>query len=624
MAWYDDLLNKTKGFVPDDINIFGAAPPKFSTKAEELGLLGPDAIKNANRQSVFQGLLSTGLAYAAQPKNQDYGSILPYLAKAYGTGMQAAQNPYTQLGKDMQYKQQFDEYEKKKRIEDLSSKIYNYSDATTQPGVYQANADLAPIDAANPLGLNIAPNFNIPKEVTIPGKRTLNEGNLKELIGLDITKGAAALTIDDKFVVRDQLDASKLAIKEFTTEYPQYDYLNQQEPSIAMGTIRSIVGPSRFKTLKNRFVFDTLNNTVKDLGKDNPELLKQDAVRGTISSKGQLLNPKSGKSYTVKMDTRDGSEFVTFRGKNHPLVDFESKENGGKALFGDEVVPLRRNIGDLSTPMLSGDKMRQLSDDVNTTERSSMGLARFLVRNSDAETGFKKGASRIIADMKTIANIAKDKGLTEEQLIQKVQEGTFEALAGKNRLSIVGPGAMTEQDAARLYSALGGMPASMRTNPEAVEMLVSEILRDQYSGYKQNLENYNIQRLQGYASYKEKPLFELNAKQRNSIAPSVLVDLGLAEFTDLTGTQYVRFKKQDRYGFEDKMKKLSVEEAKGILKKMGLGKKKIQIQKELKGEPVVQLDEKGDKIETYREKEAEYERNKKIKESKRLKNILKF
>ena len=567
MAWYDDLLNKTKGFVPDDINIFGAAPPKFSTKAEELGLLGPDAIKNANRQSVFQGLLSTGLAYAAQPKNQDYGSILPYLAKAYGTGMQAAQNPYTQLGKDMQYKQQFDEYEKKKRIEDLSSKIYNYSDATTQPGVYQANADLAPIDAANPLGLNIAPNFNIPKEVTIPGKRTLNEGNLKELIGLDITKGAAALTIDDKFVERDQLDASKLAIKEFTTKYPQYDYLNQQEPSIAMGTIRSIVGPSRFKTLKNRFVFDTLNNTVKDLGKDNPELLKQDAVRGTISSKGQLLNPKSGKSYTVKMDTRDGSEFVTFRGKNHPLVDFESKENGGKALFGDEVVPLRRNIGDLSTPMLSGDKMRQLSDDVNTTERSSMGLARFLVRNSDA---------------------------------------------------------VTEQDAARLYSALGGMPASMRTNPEAVEMLVSEILRDQYSGYKQNLENYNIQRLQGYASYKEKPLFELNAKQRNSIAPSVLVDLGLAEFTDLTGTQYVRFKKQDRYGFEDKMKKLSVEEAKGILNKMGLGKKKIQIQKELKGEPVVQLDEKGDKIETYRMKQEKFERNKKIKESERLKNILKF
>ena len=43
---------------------------------------------------------------------------------------------------------------------------------------------------------------------------------------------------------------------------------------------------------------------------------------------------------------------------------------------------------------------------------------------------------------------------------------------------------------------------------------------------------------------------------------------------------------------------------------MGLGKKKIQIQKELKGEPVVKLDAKGDKIKTYRERQAEYERKK--------------
>ena len=546
-------LDYFKNLIPKDTTIFGASPPQYATRAMQLGLLEPDAIKNATKQSNFQGGLNTLLALAGQTYDKGYGSIVPYLAQAYGTGVQAAQNPYTQLGKDMQYKQQFDEYEKKKKIEDLSSNLFSTTNATTQPGVYQPKANLSPIDAANPAGLNIAPNFNIPKETIIPGKRTLNEGNLKELMGLDITKGAAALAIDDKFMARDQLDASKLAIKEFTTKYPQYEYLNKQEPSIAMGTIRSITGPSRFKTLDKRFVYDSLNKTVEDLGKTNPELLTQDAVRGTISSKGQLLNPISGQSYTVKMDTRDGSEFVTYRGKNHPLVDFESKENGGKALFGEGVVPLRRNIGALSTPMLSGNKMQELSNNVDNTARSSMGLARFLVRNSDAETGFKKGANRIIADMKTIAGIAKDTGLTEAELIQKVQEGTFEALAGKNRLSIVGPGAMTEQDAARLYNALGGMPADMRTNPEAVEMLVSEILRDQYSSYTQNLENYNIQRLQGYASFKAKPKFELNDKQINSIAPPVLVDLGFKEFTDLTGTQYLRFKKQDRYGFEDKM-----------------------------------------------------------------------
>ena len=123
MAWYDDILNKAKNIVPDDVNIFGAAAPAYADRAMELNLLDPNAVEKANKQSMFQGLLSTGLAYAAQPKNQGYGSVIPYLAKAYGTGMQAAQNPYTQLGKDLQYKQTFDEYQKKQNIENAQKRL---------------------------------------------------------------------------------------------------------------------------------------------------------------------------------------------------------------------------------------------------------------------------------------------------------------------------------------------------------------------------------------------------------------------------------------------------------------------------------------------------------------------
>ena len=614
-------LDYFKDFVPKGTTIFGASPPQYADKAMELGLLEPDALKKARKQSNFQGGLNTLLALAGQTYDKEYGSILPYLAQAYGTGVQAAQNPYTQLGKDMQYKQQFDEYEKKKRIEDLSSKLFTTTDATTQPEVYQAQADLAPIDAANPAGLNIAPNFNIPKEVTIPGKRTLNEGNLKELMGLDITKGAAALTIDDKFMARDQLDSSRLAIKEFTTKYPQYEYLNQQEPSVAMGTIRSIVGPSRFKTLNKRFVFDTLNNTVKDLGKDNPELLAQDAVRGTFQEKGKMLNPKSGKAYPVLLNTATGAYTVKYLGKDVPLKDFDQVAEGGKALFGDGVNPVFRNTGDLNIGQLPAGKMNELASKLKTSENSSRRLISYLVKNSDASTGFQKGYERIVAQGKILAGIAGQNGLTERQLLQKMSEGQFEGLAGQNRLSIVGPGAMTEQDAARLYLALGGKPGSISTNPEAVEMLVSDILLNQYSTYNETLEQYNIQRMSGYQNFAEKPRFELNDKQMDSIAPPVLVRLGLKEFTDLTGTQYLRFKKQDRYGFEDKIKKLPVEEAKKILDKMGLGKKEIQFKKELKGEPVVRLDEEGNKIKTYRERQAEYERKKALEDAENFRSI---
>jgi hypothetical protein len=571
----------------------------------ELGLLGPEAIKDADRQSQFQGLLATALKYAATPKNKGYGSIIPYLAEAYGTGMQAAQNPYTQLGKDMQYKKQFDDYEKKKRIEDLSSKLFTTTGATTQPGVYQANANLVPIDVTNPAGLNIAPNFNLPKQVTIPGKRTLDEDNLKKLMALDLSAGAAALTIDDKFMARDQLDASKLAIKEFTTTYPQYEYLNQQEPSIAMGTIRSIVGPSRHKIIGGRYSYDTLTKKIIDLGKDNPELIKAGQTRGTFQEKGKMLNPKSGKAYPVLLNTATGAYTVKYLGKDVPLKDFDQVAEGGKALLGEGVNPVFRNTGNLNQGQLQAKPMNDLFDSLKTSEISSQRLISYLVKNSDASTGFQKGYERIIAQGKILAGIAKQNGLTETEVLQIMSEGQFEGLAGSNRLAIVGPGAMTEQDAARLYSALGGKPGSLTTSPEAVEMLVSDILLNSYSSYTQNLEKYNIQRMSGYSNYPAKVKYELNKKQMDVIAPPVLVRLGLKEFTDLTGSQYVRYKKQDRYDFKYQMKQLPKEEAEAILKKMGIGKKKIQIQKELKGANIVNLDEKGDKKLTYREKQAE-------------------
>ena len=99
-------LDYFKNLIPKDTTIFGASPPQYATRAMQLGLLEPDAIKNATKQSNFQGGLNTLLALAGQTYDKGYGSIVPYLAQAYGTGVQAAQNPYTQLGQDMQFQLQ--------------------------------------------------------------------------------------------------------------------------------------------------------------------------------------------------------------------------------------------------------------------------------------------------------------------------------------------------------------------------------------------------------------------------------------------------------------------------------------------------------------------------------------
>jgi len=95
-------LDYLKNLIPEDTNIFGASPDSNLKQLASLGLLGDEAgykkaLEDANRQSIFQGLLNTGLSYVAQPKTGNYGTVLPYVAKAGMAGMAAAQKPFDKL-----------------------------------------------------------------------------------------------------------------------------------------------------------------------------------------------------------------------------------------------------------------------------------------------------------------------------------------------------------------------------------------------------------------------------------------------------------------------------------------------------------------------------------------------
>ena len=103
MAWYDDILGS-------GVNIFGAAPPSYL--GGEGGLLNTAEMDKLKQKSLISGLLNTGLTYLAQPKNQRYGSALPYLAKAGLVGVGASQNVYDQASQD---------YITKAKIEELQA-----------------------------------------------------------------------------------------------------------------------------------------------------------------------------------------------------------------------------------------------------------------------------------------------------------------------------------------------------------------------------------------------------------------------------------------------------------------------------------------------------------------------
>ena len=76
--------------------LFDELPNVFLTQKPEYlqGLLGAEKYKQLEKQSNISGLLNTFVNFVAQPKNQGYGSIIPYAAKSYLAGTSGAQGVY--------------------------------------------------------------------------------------------------------------------------------------------------------------------------------------------------------------------------------------------------------------------------------------------------------------------------------------------------------------------------------------------------------------------------------------------------------------------------------------------------------------------------------------------------
>lgn len=124
-SWYNNLFG-------DGVNIFGVDTKDAGTELlKEAGLIGNKDIEDAQRKSLMKGLLSTGVAYLAQPKNQGYGSIFPYIGKAFQVGMENADDPIDDLTKQANLKMKMDAYQiqraeqqRKAKGLDLMSRLY--------------------------------------------------------------------------------------------------------------------------------------------------------------------------------------------------------------------------------------------------------------------------------------------------------------------------------------------------------------------------------------------------------------------------------------------------------------------------------------------------------------------
>ena len=107
------------------------------------------------------------------------------------------------------------------------------------------------------------------------------------------------------------------------------------------------------------------------------------------------------------------------------------------------------------------------------TQTGLRQIARYMKNVAETGAGFKSIAAQWRAKFKVISG---GEDLTQENIAALMQKGQLQGLLGKFRKEIVGGGVMTEQDALRILSALGG-EVTVARHPEIVRLLLGDIVR---------------------------------------------------------------------------------------------------------------------------------------------------
>ena len=135
----------------------------------------------------------------------------------------------------------------------------------------------------------------------------------------------------------------------------------------------------------------------------------------------------------------------------------------------------------LSIEKLSGPQMVKLAGDLRSSENTLNKLKTYLQTQGGTNQGFRRMGDELIANLKTFFGT---NNLTPEQLNQLIVKGQAQAILGGMRVATVGPGVMTEQDAARVLAAIGGNPDALQ-NPQVMGQLIQNAFEYQYNLYEQ-------------------------------------------------------------------------------------------------------------------------------------------
>lgn len=160
----------------------------------------------------------------------------------------------------------------------------------------------------------------------------------------------------------------------------------------------------------------------------------------------------------------------------------------------------------------------KLYDEANEAKRSVNNLSSFQSKVSEGfEGGLKGKITGWTGNIKSFFGV----DLTKEEGLRRLLTAQQNSILGQNRLAIVGPGVMTEQDAARVIAALGGDITSWIANPQ--------ILIDAIQRVKEESKDIFISKFNSYNALREGKFPELERFTDIYSAPTQWLDQGLTQ-----------------------------------------------------------------------------------------------
>jgi hypothetical protein len=143
---------------------------------------------------------------------------------------------------------------------------------------------------------------------------------------------------------------------------------------------------------------------------------------------------------------------------------------------------------------------RNQIDQINTFLETTEGLE-------------KGGLERKISSFTSRAKRILDLPLTKEEEALGASRAMQQRLLGAIKNEVLGPGVLTDQDAERLFAAMGGDVESALTNIDAVRKTLASILNEKHNLYKQEVQMYNHNAKEKYTymtPFEEIPLYKIS------------------------------------------------------------------------------------------------------------------